>query len=238
MLLYYIRHANPIYDPDSITPEGELQAAALAKRLAVYGVDRIFSSSSNRAVMTAAPTATLLGKDITKLDFCTESRAWATYAKEDVDGTKHFAFQNTRLLTAFADPAVYALGEAWYTHPAFAKDGFAEGVQSLHRDTDAFLRTLGYDHDRENRRYRVVTPNSERVALFAHQGFGMAFLSSLLDIPYPVFASHFDLRTTGLTVIDFKEYDGFAIPKLLTLSNDAHLYSEGLSTQYNGDKIF
>ena len=39
------------------------QAEALAKRLALYGVDRIFSSTSNRAVMTATPTCDLLKKE-------------------------------------------------------------------------------------------------------------------------------------------------------------------------------
>lgn len=39
MILYYIRHADPIYDPDSLTPLGIRQAEALAKRLALYGVE-------------------------------------------------------------------------------------------------------------------------------------------------------------------------------------------------------
>lgn len=48
---------------------------------------------------------------------------------------------------------------------------------------------------------------------FAHQGFGMAFLSEILDIPYPMFANHFDICHTGMTVIEFKEEDGFAYQK-------------------------
>lgn len=31
MLLYYIRHGMPVYDPDSLTPLGERQAEAAAK---------------------------------------------------------------------------------------------------------------------------------------------------------------------------------------------------------------
>ena len=73
MLFFYIRHGDPIYNPDSLTPLGERQAEAVAKRLAVYGVDKIYASTSNRAIMTATPTAQILKKDITKLDFCNES---------------------------------------------------------------------------------------------------------------------------------------------------------------------
>ena len=47
MLLFYVRHGDPIYDPDSLTPLGLKQADALAKRLCRYGIDEIYSSSSN-----------------------------------------------------------------------------------------------------------------------------------------------------------------------------------------------
>ena len=33
MLLFYIRHGDPIYNPDSLTPQGERQAEALAKQI-------------------------------------------------------------------------------------------------------------------------------------------------------------------------------------------------------------
>ena len=56
MLFFYIRHGDPIYNPDSLTVLGEKQADALAKRLSLYGIDRIYSSSSNRAMLTAKPT--------------------------------------------------------------------------------------------------------------------------------------------------------------------------------------
>ena len=61
----------------------------------------------------------------------------------------------------------------------------------------------------------------------------MLFFSSLLDIPYPVFASHFDQTCTGLTVIEFEAEDGIVVPKVLELSCDAHLYAADLPTQYN-----
>jgi probable phosphoglycerate mutase len=70
------------------------------------------------------------------------------------------------------------------------------------------------------------------VALFAHQGFGLAFLSHILDIPYPVFSMHFDTTHSGVTVIEFKNEDGICVPKILTLSNDSHIYKDGLPTNY------
>ena len=53
MLFFYIRHGDPTYHPDELTPLGKRQAEAIAKRLALYGIDRIFASTSNRAIQTA-----------------------------------------------------------------------------------------------------------------------------------------------------------------------------------------
>ena len=56
MILYYVRHGDPIYNPNQLTPLGERQAEAVAKRLAVYGIDRIYSSPS-RLFPSAAQSA-------------------------------------------------------------------------------------------------------------------------------------------------------------------------------------
>ena len=76
MLFFYIRHADPIYNPDSLTPLGERQAEALAKRLYLYGIDKVYCSSSNRAMLTASPTCQLNKKELTVLDFANESHIW------------------------------------------------------------------------------------------------------------------------------------------------------------------
>ncbi len=52
MLLYYIRHGDPIYAPDSLPPLGERRAEAVGRRLAVYGPDAVYTSPSNRARLT------------------------------------------------------------------------------------------------------------------------------------------------------------------------------------------
>ena len=93
MLLFYIRHGDPIYRPNSLTELGKRQAEALAKRLALYGLDRIYSSPSVRAMQTAESTSALTKKDIVPLDWCLEG-----YALEElgilVDGNRHFLFQD------------------------------------------------------------------------------------------------------------------------------------------------
>ena len=238
MLMFYVRHGDPIYSPDSLTPLGKRQAEAVAKRLALYGIDRIFASTSNRAVLTATPTSEYLKKEITQLDFCNEGHAWNYFTAKTENGDVFWASHIEKYARLFNSPEVRALGNRWYEHPEFADTMFQEGTEFINRETDKFLLELGYKHDRENGVYEALKPNNERIALFAHQGFGLAFLSSLLDISYPIFSTHFDITHTGLTVIDFGEKEGLAVPRILTLSNDSHLYREGLPTKYNGFLYF
>lgn len=236
MLLYYIRHGDPIYHPDSLTPQGELQAAALANRLAQAGISRIYVSSSNRAQMTAAPTAKRLGLEPVVLDWARENYNGAYFhLRESENGNSCWSFQSPRFIRLFNSPAVRALGAEWYRAPEFADSPFAEGCALFQTYTDDFFASLGYAHDRETCTYRIERPNEERIAFFAHQGFGMIFLSSLLDIPYPLFSTHFDFGHSSMTVIEFEPFaadDPFCVPRVLQLSNDSHLYRDGLPTRY------
>ena len=61
MHLYLIRHADPSYNPDELTPAGHKEAAVLAPRLKAYGVNRIFSSDMIRTKQTAQYASDLLG---------------------------------------------------------------------------------------------------------------------------------------------------------------------------------
>lgn len=86
MLLLYVRHGDPIYNPDSLTPLGRRQAEAVAHRLALYGVNKIYSSTSVRARETAQPTCEILKMDPVLLDFCHENHAWADLALDEENG--------------------------------------------------------------------------------------------------------------------------------------------------------
>lgn len=232
MLLFYVRHGDPIYDPDSLTPLGHEQAKSLAKRFVTYGLDRIYSSPSVRAQQTAQPTCDLLGKEKTVCPWACESVAWRYFSIDASTGIHTWCFYDPVILELFGSREVRELGDRWYEHPAFAKYDFAEGVQYINAAVDEFFLSLGYRHDRENRRYEVVKPNEERVALFAHQGMGLYFFSSMLDIPYPEFATHFDFGHSSMSVIDFRQNGKYVYPKVLQTSNDAHLYRDGLMAGY------
>lgn len=234
MILYYVRHGDPIYNPDSLTPLGERQAEAVAKRLALYGVDKIYASTSTRAIQTSRPTCEITKKEPELLEWAKEHNAWADLAIEREDGKgKMWCFAIDKYRELFCSKEIRDLGDNWYDHPECARHSFKKGIERIYNESDAFFESLGYEHIRYTGKYRVKQSNDQRVAFFAHQGFGLAFLSCLLDIPYPAFSTHYDFCHTGVTVIEFKEENGFCIPKVLTHSSDSHLYREGLPTYYN-----
>lgn len=236
MLLYYIRHGRPIYNPDQLTPAGKRQAEAIAKRLSIHGVDKIFSSTSNRAIETARPTSEICEREITVLDWLNEGWAWKYTAVPNSEGYHSWSFQNPLFCEKFVSGSVLALGCKWYDHPFFADyPQFKEGVAAINGHVDEFLASFGYIHNREDNFYTETVPNNERIAVFAHEGMSKMFLSSLLDIPYPYFAVHMDISYTGLVVIEFTpdKITSKVLPRVLTFGNDGHLYREGLPTIHN-----
>jgi len=231
MLFYYIRHGDPIYDPDCLTPLGQRQAEALGKRLAMHGLDAIYVSSSTRAKQTAQPTCEMLHITPTELDWCNESYAWRDMTVIDENGRRRWLFHDEKTVLRMAAEDVRALGKEWYRHPMFKRD-YKEGIERIQRESDAFFLSLGYRHDAKKNAYYCEEINTKRIALFAHQGFGLAFLSCVTDIPYPEFAARFDIQHSGMTVIHFPEKTGWVVPKIIQLSNDSHIYREDLPTKY------
>lgn len=234
MLLYYIRHGKPIYHPDSLTPEGEEQARALLPRMKDINPDRIFVSSSRRAILTAKPTVDLLGKEPVVMDWCNEDRHSEGMVTLNAEGKRQWVFDALR--DDMLSPEMQALGFQWYDHPRLADLGCREAFQSFQENCYDWLESLGYRHEPDRSGFRAIRPNDERIALFAHHGVGMALLSSVLDIPYPLVATHFSMGFTGVSIIAFNGEERVT-PRLLQLSNDAHLWMANQDSSYESQKF-
>ena len=233
MRLYYVRHGDPIYSPDSLTDLGKRQAEALSRRMCLHGLDRIYASTSVRAQMTAQPTAEVLKKPVTLLDWAHENHAWDQLSYEVEPGRRTWIWSGERFRLGMQNPEVRALGRKWYEHPMFSEyPSFGEGIQRIQRETDAFLASLGYTHDLEKNLYISEGGNRENIGFFAHEGFGMAFLSCILDIPYPMFSTHFALAHSRVCVIEFPEKAGAVVPNMLQFGGDSHLFADRLPCVY------
>ena len=187
MILYYVRHGDPIYNPNQLTPLGERQAEAVAKRLAVYGIDRIYSSPSNRARQTAEPLCQIVKQQPVLLDWADENAAYEQMSMAEENGGRKWVFRHKEGRAVLNQQAVRDMNRNWHAHPYFAETTLGAGIERIQKETDGFLESLGYRHDLEANCYYALRENEERIAFFAHEGVGAAILSCMLDIPYPIF---------------------------------------------------
>ena len=230
MLLYIVRHGDPIYVTDTLTERGKLQAEAVGKRLAMAKIDRIFTSPMGRARETAEPLCRLLGKEYTVQEWTHEIEDERLTPFPDGKLKSVSVVQNTY----FRQNGNIHLD---YDHAGecdgFSTSGMVEKTKFIEEKGNEFLARLGYE--KEGDIYRIVRPNEEKVALFCHGAFGRAWISTLLHIPLHMMWASFEYTHTGVTVLQFKNnINGVTAPRCLCYSDISHLYMAGLDTQYNG----
>ena len=230
MLLYIIRHGDPNYEKDTVTELGQMQSEALARRLAVNGIDKIYSSPLGRARDTAKPTCELLGLECNVEDWLNENNAHRDISVQRPNGDKSWPFfiQNTELKN---NETGYS-SEDWFNHGVFKGFNSKSRFERIERDADDFIRRLGYERD--GFVYKILRPSNERVAVFCHQGIGTSWIAHLLQIPPNIFWATFDLSHTGVSIFQFdNNKDGLTNPRCLCLSDLSHIYKEGLPYKYN-----
>ena len=125
--------------------------------------------------------------------------------------------------------------ENWHELPEFANPLYRETLQFVKDNSDAFFAQRGYV--REGGRYRICQANRDRIAVFCHGGFGLWWLSHLLEIPLPLVFSGFFLPPSSVTTVLFDERSStWAVPRCLGVGDVSHLYAAGLPVSNSGVK--
>lgn len=232
MRLYIIRHGDPIYNPDSLTPKGHLQAAALAKRFAISGLTKIYSSPMIRAQQTAQPTADILNMPIEILDWTSELAAAKDFfvEKRKSDGKRNWIFGVNP--TYFKNNESIKYFDNWYESDFFKdhpEKDFKSGFERIQNASDELLLKHGYR--RNGIVYDIINPNDDKIAVFCHSGFGNIWIAHLLGLPPHLAWGNISMPCTGVTVFDFKNYENsLTQPSCLQMGDLSHLYIEGLET--------
>ena len=224
MLLYIVRHGDPIYETDSLTERGKLQAEAVGRRIANSGIDRIFSSPMGRARETAEPACRMLGLEYTVEEWTHELgderlTPYPDGISKTITMLPNTVFRENGNMDLPYDRSFECTG--------INQSHMRDAVEFVERNGKDFLEQLGYRE--ENGVYRILRPNEEKVALFCHAGFTRTWLSILLHIPLHIVWSGFNVTHTGVTVLEFRNFDsGFTAPKCLCFSDMSHLYAQNL----------
>lgn len=222
MRIYLVRHADPDYEHNTITPQGHLEARALAQRLQNEALDVIYTSPMGRARETARYTLEATGlkagiEDWTAEfdDFRITVEPWGSLAGWQVPGE-----------------VVRAPGDA--SQPDLLRaPHIAAVIEQMQCASDAFLARHGYI--RAGGRYRIAQRQQKKIAVFCHNGFGLTWLAHLLELPPPLVWTGFWLPPSSVTTILFEERsEQWAVPRCIGLGDVSHLHAAGLPVQPRG----
>jgi len=210
MKLILIRHGDPDYANDSLTPLGHEQAEQLAQALDAIRLDAIYASPMGRAQLTAGYTARLKGMSIATLAWLRELNgnygaslwAWNLSGGETFRSGHSFTVENWPDHVPYGPHMLPVASEFWGSF-------------------DGFLATLGYPRD--GRGYRTPSHDDRTIALFCHAGAILTLLSHLLHIPLPVAYAQFACDPTSRTTLRFEAAGGFGVFRLACLNDLSHL---------------
>ena len=224
MLLYLVRHGDPIYVTDTLTERGHLQAEAVGKRIADSKINKIYSSPMGRAIQTAEPACKLLNLECNIENWSHEVESERLTPYPDGKMKSVTALQNTVLRSNGNMDLSF---ERTLECTGLNQANMQPAIDRIVNGGRDFLCRLGYKE--ENGIYRILEPSNDRVALFCHAVMQRVWLSHLLHIPLHMMWASFAPTHTGVTVLEFKNNaDGFTAPKCLCFSDMSHLYAQGL----------
>ena len=215
MRIVFVRHGEPNYEKDCLTPLGHRQAQAAAERLAGAGLAAVYSSPQGRALETARASAAALGlSPVHILDFMHEIY-W-----DSIDGEPLFAGGNPWNIADEMVRQGWDLTRTdWREHPLFRNNRAVRENDKVGAALDRWLSGLGYE--REGLYYRCRGANARHtVALFSHGGSSTAALSRLLNLPFPYLCATMHQPFTGITVIRLDSRPGSLSAPVLELAGD------------------
>ena len=213
MILHIIRHADPDYEHDTITPFGHQEAQALAQWLDNTEIHRIYTSPMGRAIATASYTCQRKNIQPEILPWTAES--WDYMQPFTRDSHCEYRFSTTEGVTDYVD---------------FAETDRMPSIRRLISSSDELIASLGYR--RQGIFYEITAPNDETVAVFCHGGFGSAWIAHLLGYPPALGFSSLTMNTSSVTTFSFHNNDsGYTRPSLVRLNDVRHIQQAGL--RYN-----
>lgn len=219
MKLLIIRHATPDYKNKTIKPIGHKEAEALGQKMGKIGLTKIYASPMGRAQHTMQYTSDETGLPCETQEWMQElvhwklpdgSWPWKIHTDEVFDQQNFYDYKN------------------WYQSPRYEGGDLEAKFGTLMQNSDDFLKALGYE--RTGSKYKCLVPNDEVIAIFCHAGFGAAWISHILGIPFSMVAMGLPMSPSAVSYIEFKGEEGEEIyPKCLRFGDTSHLDHSSMS---------
>ncbi len=245
MRLLFIRHGDPDYEHDSLTPTGKIEADLLAQRMVKEEVTHFYVSPLGRARETAEPTLSALGRTAKVKDWLQEFPATVDVSRSDLLAK---TYPNTRkkpdgsfeLRRVCWDmvPEMWTKDERYFdpvlwqdAPPAHAGD-LKEVYQRVCTGFDELLAQHGYVRD--GRIYRTEQGNHETLAFFCHFGLTSILLSHLWNTSPFVLTQGLAMAPTSVTEVFSEEREkGSVYFRASKVGDISHLYIAGRQASFS-----
>ncbi len=222
MRLLIIRHGDPDYEHDSLTPQGWREAELLSERLAKLDIRACYVSPLGRAKDTASFTLKKLGCTATECEWLREF--FVPIDRPDVPDRKMIPW-DWLPQDWLAGEEFYDRGK-WMEHSVMQAAGVREEYTRVTKEFDALLASHGYERDGEY--YRAVRPNRDILALFCHFGLECVLLSHLMHVSPMILWHQMCAAPSSVTTVYTEERRaGIANFRVSSFGDTSHLYAGG-----------
>lgn len=223
MQILIIRHGDPDYSIDSLTPKGWREAELLADRLTALDIREFYVSPLGRARDTASVTLERLKRKGVTLDWLEEFFR-AQIRRPDRGGELEIAWD--WLPQDWTPEDRYYTVDHWMDTDIMRESNISAEYDRVSAGLDRLLAKHGYE--RQGRIYRAVAPNRDRIALICHFGVECVMLSHLLGISPMVLWHGFCAAPTSVTVVNSEERrEGIASFRVSSFGDISHLNRVG-----------
>lgn len=221
MRILLIRHAEPDYSIDSLTPKGRVEAELLSRRMLHYDVRDFYVSPLGRAKDTAAYTLDKLGREAEVLPWLAEFRGRCF---NPLTGKKGLPWDLSPHLWSSL-PGAYDVN-AWTRAPLFEGSDVPQIWQETAEGADALLARYGFRKDGPV--WRGDANTRDTIALFCHFGISMAFAGYLMDIsPLILWHRTLTLPSSVTELVTEERVPGEVSFRMTRLGDITHLESAG-----------
>ncbi len=223
MRLMIIRHADPDYSIDSLTPKGWREAELLSERISRLDVKAFYCSPLGRALDTASLTLKKMGREATVLDWLKEF--YYCKVKTPYSGDEEVITWD--LLPSFFTKIDDLYDKDRFMYVDFMKQGnYPELYKNITDGLDSLLEKHGYR--RNGRYYDAVIPNRDTIVMFCHFGIECQMLGHLLGISPVVLGQNFCAAPSSVTTLYTEEREkGIASFRCARFGDISHLYAAG-----------
>ena len=229
MRILLIRHAEPDYSVDSLTPKGRVEAELLSRRLVSYNIRDFYVSPLGRARDTAEYTLRKLNRTAEILPWLPEFRG--TYPDPETGKKRIVAWDvKPRIWSAF--PGILDIS-TWSLCPAFSGGNVHEIWQETTAGVDELLGRYGYHRDGP---VWLCSDNQDfTIALFCHFGISMAILGYLTNIsPMVLWQCTLCQPSSVSEIVTEERIKGEVAFRVIRLGDLTHLEAAGESPSTAG----